>query len=454
MRVAAGCGVIQPSSQARSTIAHSISLIVTASSLIVRTQASSQGAGQSLPVSSGKLLVECRRSLASSPVAAVHEVVPVGDEVAERAARVAERHAARHAAARLLAHLALGRVQVHVAVVAAGARAARAAGRAAAAPRGIRADQPRAPSSSGSRSAAMRSRSCGMTSTNCATDVSQSASSAAATSLPVSSRWRSSSSRSAAVVADGAQQHHVAVDAARVLAVRIPEVGDAARHAGGEVAADRAEHRDEAARHVLAAVAPDALDDGGRARVAHGEALAARARARTARPRSRRRASCCRRRCCSSARSRRRPAAARRCARPTGPCRRSRWPGPRGRARARACPRRRGSARPCRASRSVSAPSASASGPRRRTISPESSAPIARSVLRTARSTVTCSPRASASPASASTSRSSGAAGAVPGTPPKRDERALGPDGRREQRAEVDACAAVARPGARGRCGR
>jgi hypothetical protein len=52
------------------------------------------------------------------PVPAVDEVVPVGDEVAERAAAMAERDAARHAAARLLAHLALRGVLVHVPVVA------------------------------------------------------------------------------------------------------------------------------------------------------------------------------------------------------------------------------------------------------------------------------------------------------------------------------------------------
>ena len=64
--VSAGSGTTQPSSSARSAIASSISLIVTASSLIVRTHASSQGAGQSLPVNSGKLFVRCRRSDAVS----------------------------------------------------------------------------------------------------------------------------------------------------------------------------------------------------------------------------------------------------------------------------------------------------------------------------------------------------------------------------------------------------
>ena len=57
-------------------------------------------------------------------------------------------------------------------------------------------------------------------------------------------------------------------------AVLVEDVRDAAAHAGGEVAAGRAEHDDDAAGHVLAAVVADALDDGRRAGVAHGEALA------------------------------------------------------------------------------------------------------------------------------------------------------------------------------------
>ena len=57
-------------------------------------------------------------------------------------------------------------------------------------------------------------------------------------------------------------------------AVLVEHVGDAAAHAGGEVAPGAAEHDDAAAGHVLAAVVADALDDRVRARVAHGEALA------------------------------------------------------------------------------------------------------------------------------------------------------------------------------------
>ena len=56
--------------------------------------------------------------------------------------------------------------------------------------------------------------------------------------------------------------------------VRVEHVGDAAAHAGGEVAAGPAEHDDASAGHVLAAVIADAFDDGERAAVADGEAFA------------------------------------------------------------------------------------------------------------------------------------------------------------------------------------
>ena len=58
-RCAGGCGTIQPSSQPRSTIAHSIDLMVTGLSSMFSVQAASHGAGQMRPVNSGKLLVEC-----------------------------------------------------------------------------------------------------------------------------------------------------------------------------------------------------------------------------------------------------------------------------------------------------------------------------------------------------------------------------------------------------------
>jgi hypothetical protein len=66
VRISGGVGfaTTHPSSKARLTIESSISLMVTGLSLMARTQAASQGAGQSMPVNSGKLLVWCRRSMA------------------------------------------------------------------------------------------------------------------------------------------------------------------------------------------------------------------------------------------------------------------------------------------------------------------------------------------------------------------------------------------------------
>src|SRR5947207_13813757 len=57
-------------------------------------------------------------------------------------------------------------------------------------------------------------------------------------------------------------------------AVLVEHIGDTARHAGGEVAAGRADHHDDAAGHVFAAVITGAFDDHGGAGIAHGEAFA------------------------------------------------------------------------------------------------------------------------------------------------------------------------------------
>src|SRR5690606_7156012 len=69
------------------------------------------------------------------------------------------------------------------------------------------------------------------------------------------------------------------VDLSRVAAVAeravlVVDVGDAARHAGREVAPGAAEHRDDAAGHVFAAMVAGAFDHGDRARIADCEALA------------------------------------------------------------------------------------------------------------------------------------------------------------------------------------
>ena len=104
VRVSGGSGLIQPSFQACSTIVFSITLIVTGGSLMPSTQAASQGAGQMRPVNSGKLLVECRTRIASFHWSLINQVVPVGNDVVDRAAGVAERNAAIHAARGLRAH--------------------------------------------------------------------------------------------------------------------------------------------------------------------------------------------------------------------------------------------------------------------------------------------------------------------------------------------------------------
>ena len=57
-------------------------------------------------------------------------------------------------------------------------------------------------------------------------------------------------------------------------AVLVEHIGDAARHAGREVAAGLPEHDDDAAGHVFAAVIARAFDDRDGAGVAHGETLA------------------------------------------------------------------------------------------------------------------------------------------------------------------------------------
>ena len=67
---------------------------------------------------------------------------------------------------------------------------------------------------------------------------------------------------------------HRHVAALGEVAVLVEHIGDAARHAGREVAAGLADDDDDAAGHVFAAMVADALDDGDGAGVAHGEALA------------------------------------------------------------------------------------------------------------------------------------------------------------------------------------
>ena len=105
------------SPSALSTIACSIDLMPTGSSLMLSVHASSHGAGQMRPVNSGKLLVECSVSIALLPVLLVDEVVPVRNDVVDRAAAHAERRAAVHAARALDPGLLVGQARDELAPV-------------------------------------------------------------------------------------------------------------------------------------------------------------------------------------------------------------------------------------------------------------------------------------------------------------------------------------------------
>src|SRR5215218_5815870 len=72
---------------------------------------------------------------------------------------------------------------------------------------------------------------------------------------------------------DGLQAYHVHVAQGLEASRLVEDERDAAAHPCGEVAPRLAEHHDDPARHVLAGVIPDALDDGVGARVPDGEAL-------------------------------------------------------------------------------------------------------------------------------------------------------------------------------------
>ena len=76
------------------------------------------------------------------------------------------------------------------------------------------------------------------------------------------------------LLGDRLELDHGHVAAGLEGAVLVEHIGDAARHAGGEVAPGLAEHDDDAAGHVFAAMVAGALDDGDGAGVADGEALA------------------------------------------------------------------------------------------------------------------------------------------------------------------------------------
>ncbi len=80
-------------------------LMPTGCSLIPSTQAPSHGAGQTRPVNSGKLFAIRRRHV----TVLEHEIVPLGDDVRDRATGVGltERHTTVHAARELVFQLVL-----------------------------------------------------------------------------------------------------------------------------------------------------------------------------------------------------------------------------------------------------------------------------------------------------------------------------------------------------------
>ena len=94
-----------------------MSLIATGSSLMLSTQDASHGAGHTRPVTSGKLFVEWSEVIAALKIPTVNVVVPVGDEVSERAPGVAERNAAIHAARALHLELVPEDGQLELAIV-------------------------------------------------------------------------------------------------------------------------------------------------------------------------------------------------------------------------------------------------------------------------------------------------------------------------------------------------
>ena len=96
--VSGGCGAAQPSSKARSAMAHSMVLIVTGTSSMLSVQAASHGRRTNAARHLGEVVrrVEVLRRLL--PVAVIDEVVPVGDLVVDRAAGVTIGNAAVHAA--------------------------------------------------------------------------------------------------------------------------------------------------------------------------------------------------------------------------------------------------------------------------------------------------------------------------------------------------------------------
>ena len=105
-----GSGRIQPSANPRSTMLFSICLIVTAGSLIPSTHAASHGAGQMRPGKFGEIIGRVQLPHRFLPASAIHQIIPVRNQIVDRTAGVAKRHAAIHTARSLRTQLVLGKV--------------------------------------------------------------------------------------------------------------------------------------------------------------------------------------------------------------------------------------------------------------------------------------------------------------------------------------------------------
>ena len=101
-------GWIQPSSQPRSTIWHSMVLMVTGLSLDVEGAAGLAGRGADAAGEFREIVGGVQRLRRGAPLVAIDQIVPVGDQIVDRAALVTEGNAAIHAARRLLADLGIG----------------------------------------------------------------------------------------------------------------------------------------------------------------------------------------------------------------------------------------------------------------------------------------------------------------------------------------------------------
>ena len=240
------------------------------------------------------------------PAVAVDQIVPVGNQVAQRAALMTERNAAVHAARALRRQLRGGVRQIHLAPVlhALGDRA-----RGVLLPLDL--DEPgrlthgrdsRQPAQPSSRHACLPTRWPQPDPTlarprppdawparparACTRAASPSPAAPAATPNPTAAlRRRRCRSRHVphdqrlhqidlVGIDERLEIDHLAIAALPELAVGVEHVGHAAAHARGEVAPGRAEHDDAPAGHVLAAVVAHALDHHVGAAVAHAEALA------------------------------------------------------------------------------------------------------------------------------------------------------------------------------------